>query len=259
MSTRRKGFVTFISGFILGAVSLYGILQQAGRFEHPGSSASAVVPVVQPKTEQSRKDETRNTSLNVARFLPPPPPIDPGKPALTPPPVLGDTPSPEEVGATLGSPISDYDRLIRRNLAMPVEGMDLKHIQDSFDETRGGTRRHEATDILAPQGTPVVAVDEGNVKKLFTSKQGGLTVYQFDNEEIYCYYYAHLDRYAEGLKEGMLLRRGDRVGYVGVTGNAPINTPHLHFAIFRLGPEKRWWEGTPINPFPVLMGQRNTR
>jgi murein DD-endopeptidase MepM/ murein hydrolase activator NlpD len=90
------------------------------------------------------------------------------------------------------------------------------------------------------------------VVKLFTSRQGGLTVYQFDRDEEYCYYYAHLDRYREGLQEGQTLRRGDLVGYVGTSGNAPKETPHLHFAIFKLGPEKRWWHGTPINPFLVL-------
>jgi murein DD-endopeptidase MepM/ murein hydrolase activator NlpD len=99
----------------------------------------------------------------------------------------------------------------------------------------------------------VVAADEGKVEKLFTSKPGGLTVYQFDRDDTHCYYYAHLDRYAEGLHEGLFLRRGDPVGYVGTTGNAPRETPHLHFAIFELGPEKRWWEGKPINPYPFLM------
>jgi peptidoglycan LD-endopeptidase LytH len=89
------------------------------------------------------------------------------------------------------------------------------------------------------------------VRKLFTSRYGGFTVYQFDPSETYCYYYAHLDRYAEGLAEGHLVRQGQRIGYVGTTGNAPPQTPHLHFAIFKLGPERRWWEGVAINPFRV--------
>ena len=90
-------------------------------------------------------------------------------------------------------------------------------------------------------------------EEFFTSKPGGLTVYQFDPASVYCYYYAHLDHYAENLKEGMVLNRGDLIGYVGTTGNAPANTPHLHFAIFKIGPQKRWWEGTPVNPYPFLM------
>jgi len=136
---------------------------------------------------------------------------------------------------------------------MPVAGVDHRTLHDSFSETRGGTRRHEALDILAPRGTPVLAADDGVVRKLFTSVPGGLTVYEFDLEERYCYYYAHLDGYAPGLHEGQLLRKGDLVGYVGTTGNAPKDTPHLHFAVSRLDPDKKWWTGTPINPYPLLV------
>jgi peptidoglycan LD-endopeptidase LytH len=106
---------------------------------------------------------------------------------------------------------------------------------------------------MSPRGTPVVAVDNGIIAKLFTSKPGGLTIYQFDSTEKFCFYYAHLDGYAPGLREGMLVKRGGTIGYVGSTGNADPSAPHLHFAIFELGPEKRWWEGKPINPYPILM------
>jgi murein DD-endopeptidase MepM/ murein hydrolase activator NlpD len=139
------------------------------------------------------------------------------------------------------------------SIGLPIAGLQPKDVQDTYSQLRDGTRPHEATDILAPRGAPVLAVDAGTIKKLFTSKPGGLTVYQFDPAAVYCYYYAHLDRYAENLKEGMSVNRGDVIGYVGTTGNAPANTPHLHFAIFKIGPEKRWWEGTPINPYPLLM------
>ena len=116
---------------------------------------------------------------------------------------------------------------------------------------RGG-RRHEAIDILAPRGTPVKAVEDGRIARLFFSKAGGTTIYQFDPTERFCYYYAHLDRYADGLRENDQVRRGQVIGYVGTTGNAPKNTPHLHFAVFRLNAEKRWWEGTPIDPYDLL-------
>jgi murein DD-endopeptidase MepM/ murein hydrolase activator NlpD len=145
---------------------------------------------------------------------------------------------------------SDLERLRARELQIPVEGVSARDLRDNFAEERGG-RAHEALDILAPRGTPVVAVDEGRVAKLFTSVRGGLTVYQFDPTETFCYYYAHLDRYAPALEEGTHLRKGAVVGYVGTTGNAPRDTPHLHFTVFKLGKEKRWWEGTAINPFPV--------
>jgi murein DD-endopeptidase MepM/ murein hydrolase activator NlpD len=136
---------------------------------------------------------------------------------------------------------------------MPVVGVDLIDLHQSFSEARGGRRSHEALDILAPRGTPVRAVDDGVVKKLFTSVRGGLTVYQFDPGERYCYYYAHLDGYAAGLREGQLLRRGDLVGYVGSTGNARRDAPHLHFAVTRLDPDRKWWGGTPIDPYPLLV------
>jgi murein DD-endopeptidase MepM/ murein hydrolase activator NlpD len=105
---------------------------------------------------------------------------------------------------------------------------------------------------MAPRGTKVFAVDDGKLVKLFKSVPGGLTVYQFDPSGQLAYYYAHLDRYADGLKEGMQLRRGDLVGYVGSTGNASPDGPHLHFAVFRLGPERQWWKGDPVNPYPAL-------
>ena len=146
--------------------------------------------------------------------------------------------------------VSDFARLRSRSLRMPVEGFDLHALRDNFAEKRG-TRVHEAIDLLAPRGTPVLAVDDGVVKKLFTSAAGGLTVYEFDPTQSYAYYYAHLDRYADGLAEGKLLKKGDRIGYVGTTGNAPAGTPHLHFTVYKLGPDKRWWEGTPINPYPL--------
>jgi len=137
------------------------------------------------------------------------------------------------------------------SLAMPLSGVDASTLGDTFNDARAG-HKHEALDIMAPRGTPVKAVAEGNVVKLFNSKQGGITVYQFDNARNYCFYYAHLDRYAPGLKEGTLLRTGDVLGYVGSTGDASPNAPHLHFAVFELGPDKKWYKGTAINPLPLL-------
>lgn len=143
-----------------------------------------------------------------------------------------------------------------RPLIIPVAGVQASALHDMFEERRGGGRKHEAIDILAPRGTPVIATDEGSVKKLFTSVPGGLTVYQFAPDSRYCYYYAHLDSYANGLHEGQHLQRGEVVGYVGTTGNAPKDTPHLHFAIFLLDAERRWWKGTPINPYPLLTSNK---
>jgi murein DD-endopeptidase MepM/ murein hydrolase activator NlpD len=143
--------------------------------------------------------------------------------------------------------------LSERRLMVPVQGVQAAGLRDDFNEIRG-SHRHEAIDIMAPRGTPVIAADAGNVAKLFLSKPGGLTVYQYDDSQTYCYYYAHLDSYAPGLKEGTFLRKGELLGYVGSTGNASPGAPHLHFAIFRLGPERRWWEGAPIDPYQFLTG-----
>lgn len=139
-------------------------------------------------------------------------------------------------------------------LLMPVAGVKAMQLSDTFNQARGGARVHDAIDIMAPKGTAVVAVHDGKVAKLFNSKQGGLTVYQFDTDEKRAFYYAHLDGYAAGVAEGVVLKRGDIVGYVGSTGNASPEAPHLHFAIFMLGPEKKWWQGTAVNPYPLLGG-----
>lgn len=139
-------------------------------------------------------------------------------------------------------------------LLVPVQGIAPAQLSDTFNDARGSERSHNAMDIMAPTGTPVVAVADGKLVKLFDSKAGGLTMYQFDTTETYSFYYAHLDRYADGIAEGQMLRRGQVIGYVGATGNADPSSPHLHFAVYRLGPEKRWHEGTPINPYPLLRG-----
>jgi peptidoglycan LD-endopeptidase LytH len=190
----------------------------------------------------------------------------PSAPARTAAPLGGVPPAgapPADVGSA-GAPLrtpepplsvemSDLDRLRGRALLLPVPGIAPSSLRNDYLDERG-QGKHEALDIAAPRGTPVLAVDDGRIEKLFTSVRGGLTVYQFDPEQVYCYYYAHLDRYAEGLSEGRQVRKGDPIGYVGTTGNAPQETPHLHFAIFKLGPEKRWWEGVAINPFPLWSG-----
>jgi peptidoglycan LD-endopeptidase LytH len=144
-------------------------------------------------------------------------------------------------------------------IRLPIDGLKRDQILDTFDDARGEQRRHEASDIMAPRGTPVKAVVRGRVQKLFDSKPGGLTVYQFDEREQYCYYYAHLDAYAAGLREGQMLEAGQVLGTVGTTGNADPNAPHLHFAIFQLGPEKQWWKGTPLNPYPLLVAAFESR
>ena len=171
--------------------------------------------------------------------------------ASSPPLVIKDEVlSPGSQPASLpGDP--DITQLRARALALPVQGIDSARLSDTYPQARAAGVPHEAIDIMAQRGTPVLAVEDGEVVKLFFSQSGGITLYQFDPDRRYAYYYAHLDRYAEGVREGSKLRKGQVIGYVGSTGNALPGSPHLHFAIFTLGPERQWWRGTPLNPFLV--------
>ncbi len=138
------------------------------------------------------------------------------------------------------------------DLVVPVLGIDVASLSDNFEQMRGGGRRHNALDIMAPRGTPVVAAVDGTIRKLFNSKAGGLTLYQFDRGEERVYYYAHLDRYADGIAEGLFVQQGRVIGYVGTTGNAAPDAPHLHFSVEVLTPTKEWWKGSPVNPYLLL-------
>lgn len=142
-------------------------------------------------------------------------------------------------------------------LLLPVQDVQASDLRDTYGDGRDGDKRgHEAIDIMAPRGTPVLAADDGRIAKLFLSQAGGITIYQFDPTGQFAYYYAHLERYADGLAEGQSVRRGAVIGYVGSSGNARPDAPHLHFALFRLGPEKHWWQGEPVNPFGYLGGKK---
>jgi murein DD-endopeptidase MepM/ murein hydrolase activator NlpD len=189
----------------------------------------------------------RHAASDTAQVPPesaPPPAVT--APPVTPPTAQAPLPSVRNPGDVEGAQL-----LAQRKLVVPVVGVAPGLLADTYDQGRG-QRPHEAMDILAPAGTPVVAVDNGRIAKLFTSKPGGLTVYHFDEQGRLAYYYAHLQRYAEGLHEGMDVKRGDLIGYVGSTGNADPGAPHLHFAVFKLGPDRKWWQGDAVNPYPAL-------
>lgn len=142
-------------------------------------------------------------------------------------------------------------------LAIPVAGIKPDALADTYTQARSGGRVHNAIDIMAPHGTPVVAAAAGRVEKLFFSQGGGgITVYVRSPDDKWIYYYAHLDAYAPGLKEGQAVRRGDPLGTVGSTGNANPAGPHLHFAVHSMAEGEDWHEGSPINPYPLLAGKR---
>jgi peptidoglycan LD-endopeptidase LytH len=156
---------------------------------------------------------------------------------------MGERPSDKPVGTAGDIPDG--------RLRVPIEGADVNSWKGAFYERRDG-RTHEAVDILAPRNTPVQAVDDGTVAKLFVSKLGGNTIYQFDPNGRLCYYYAHLERYADGLREGQPISRGQVIGYVGTSGNAPPDAPHLHFAVIQLNADRHWWQGRALDPYEVF-------
>ncbi len=137
-------------------------------------------------------------------------------------------------------------------LLVPVRGASLAKIGDSFDAARDNGRRHDAVDILAPRGTPVIAAVDGTILRIGTNALGGNVVWTSDAEMRFVHYYAHLDRYARGLKVGAIIERGTTLGYVGTTGNSPADVPHLHFQVLRVTDARRWWDGMPVNPYPFL-------
>src|SRR5512146_2685821 len=146
--------------------------------------------------------------------------------------------------------------LVSSELTMPIASIDPMKLQSNFNALRGLGRRHEALDIMAPRRTPVLSAAAGRVLKLFTSHDGGLMVYAADSSERFILMYAHLDGYASGLRDEAPLTRGQVIGYVGFTGNASPNAPHLHFAIARSGDLRRWSKGTPVDPLPLLQRAR---
>jgi murein DD-endopeptidase MepM/ murein hydrolase activator NlpD len=154
--------------------------------------------------------------------------------------------------------MTDEALLRSKSLMVPVDGKEASKLQDTYSAARG-EEVHAALDILAPRGTPVVAADNGRILKLRRNEAGGITVYQLDADERFVYYYAHLDRYRKGLADGMRVRQGEILGYVGTTGNAPADTPHLHFQLMRYPGGGRYSGGEPMNPLPYLVRRGRVR
>jgi len=168
--------------------------------------------------------------------------------------VLADLPPGKAVTATIEGPAQIV--VGPSGLAIPVAGKRLTDLADTYTQSRaGGARVHNAIDIMAPRGTPVVAAAPGTVEKLFFSQGGGgISAYVRSEDGQWIYYYAHLDAYAPGLAEGQKVARGQAIGTVGFTGNANPAGPHLHFAVHKMAPGESWHEGTPVNPYPLLAG-----
>ena len=235
---RRSALMIGLS-FALGALVDTALTWRLHEFDLGGGESAAAVGAAPV-----------NTSAGSARTQPADEPIRTTSERTR---YAGEVSAPAPVATTGVVPRGTEVELLRnRHLVIPVEGVKPSALYDSFTDSRAFGRRHNAIDIMAPKGTPVLAVEDGTVAKLFTSVGGGLTVYHFDPSGMFVYYYAHLDSYARGLREGQAIRRGDTIGYVGSSGNASEDAPHLHFGIDRLTEDRQWWRGDPINPYPVL-------
>ena len=183
--------------------------------------------------------------------LPPMAPL-PEPPSESPSPAPMPQPFDDRTPLNLAERDFSLDLLRERGLLVPVKGVAASQIPDSYDAPRDGARVHYAQDILAKRGTPVLAAAEGTILHIGTNALGGNVIWTADPARRFAFYYAHLQKYAKGLHDGQQISRGDVIGYVGTTGNAPPDAPHLHFAVFRLGQEKRWWQGEAVNPYPAL-------
>ncbi|HEX8337136.1 MAG TPA: M23 family metallopeptidase [Pyrinomonadaceae bacterium] len=200
-----------------------------------------------------------------AERLPTPAPSPGANANASPTPGASPTPSPGPSPSAQASPAAPPQgldlpgeqgaALAAMRLLIPVEGVRPEQLQDTFKDSRSEGRIHDAIDITAPRGTPVLAATDGRVVKLFQSVKGGITFYQLAAaDEHYVLYYAHLERYADGLAEGHVARRGEVVGYVGDSGNATPGNTHLHFQIYRVADPKRFWTGENLNPYLLLRG-----
>ncbi|MBB4728702.1 M23 family metallopeptidase [Xanthomonas arboricola] len=238
-----KLLMMLVVGVLLGAAGYWWLEREAPQAAVAPASAAAPAVTAQPDAPEAAMAAPSAAPAVAAPAVAASSPSTEMMPAANTPAAPASAAAPEAASSGSG-------------LLIPVQGIGSGQLQDTFTDARSEGRVHDAIDILAPTGTPVIAVADGTVEKLFKSERGGLTVYQFDPNGTYCYYYAHLERYADGLAEKQAIKRGQVIGYVGSTGNADPAAPHLHFEIHRLGPEKQWWKGEVLNPYPVLHGDQ---
>ena len=213
---------------ILGRLSGNGSRELVVWFRSSPQDNSASVPAISPSPASNANSSTPSPTSSESPALPTPLPDNP-----SPAPQVGEAPAPN-------------------NLIIPLAGVRPDQLRDTFSESRAEGRVHDAIDIVAAKGTPVLAAADGTIVKLFQSERGGTTIYQLSTDNRFVYYYAHLDRYAEGLAEGHLAKQGETIAYVGDTGNAGAGNYHLHFSIALISDPKHYWQGLNLNPYPLL-------
>ena len=251
----RKAFFEKYAVMILGVILLHGCIKIEDGSKKPAkidttSSGGSVITPARPGTPTPMPDTYGADSATPIRGA------GPTEIGLA---LQSDTMHAVEPDSTPAATPTGVDlAVLQSEMMVPVSGVTRAGLHDTYNELRGGgTRPHEALDILAPRGTPVLSSTNGRVLKLFNSKAGGLMVYAADSTNHFILMYGHLDAYAPGLADGQPIVRGQKLGIVGTTGNAPANTPHLHFAIARSANVTDWWKGTPVNPYPLLVGNRS--
>ncbi|HET6669366.1 MAG TPA: peptidoglycan DD-metalloendopeptidase family protein [Pyrinomonadaceae bacterium] len=236
-SARVRVLLLIVGGL---TATITGVWLVQNRFGYGGNAGTLPARDVKPAV----------TPVVVTAPTPPQPENPASATALATPDELPEnqpSPTPSSLVVTL-----DPSYVGRLNLAVPVKGVKAEQLQDTFKDARSEGRVHDAIDIPAPAGTPVIATAEGEIIKLFESERGGTTIYQASKDKKLIFYYAHLQRYAEGLVVGKTVWQGETIGYVGDTGNAGAENYHLHFSIMIVSDPKRYWEGTNINPYPLL-------
>ena len=238
-SARVRVLLVIVLG-VSATLTAVWVLQK--RFGYQASKPQTQPQVAIPQSQASPAPATPDT-----RLLVPAAPAPSSFAADPPPEEASPTPQPQTPILTL-----DPSYAARLNLVIPVKGVKREQLQDTFKDARSEGRVHDAIDILAPAGTPVIAAAEGEIIKLFESERGGITIYQLSKDKKLIFYYAHLQRYAERLTVGKTVWQGETIAYVGDTGNAGTGNYHLHFSIMLTNNPKRYWEGTNINPYPLL-------
>ena len=234
---------------LLVAAALFGAVAALVWFLSYRFWSQPVTPLRPPAQDAERLP----TPSPTATPTPTPTPGAAPAPDATPTPAAAPGASPQAEGPAAGQ----EPALAAMRLLIPVEGIAPSQLQDTYKDSRSEGRVHDAIDIIAPRGTPVLAATDGRIVKLFNSVKGGITLYQLAAaDERYVLYYAHLERYADGLAEGHVARRGETVGYVGDTGNATPGNTHLHFQIYRVEDPKHFWAGENLSPYPLLRGAR---
>lgn len=218
---------------------------------------SVVVWIQCPRCKHSWNGTPNQTSLSVGNSETPA-----SVPGASAPPSSSSTssveaPARDEPNQTIQTTPSPLPTIASSTgFIIPVQGIKATQLTDTFNEARSEGRSHNAIDIMAPRGAAVLAATNGKIVKLLTSERGGITIYQLSTDEKLIMYYAHLEKYAEGLAEGRSLRQGEKIGYVGDTGNAGAGNYHLHFALWNVTDPKRYWDGVDINPYPLLRGSQ---